>query len=210
MSFQDGLKLPASLANERNLLFWADNPPSFSSLHYVQGMTNTTHSSKKFLALGLGVIAAMAFASPAMATDGVDTASDNSDVTAIVKAEIAITATDPAAMTLSHFAQGTSIGHVDVVSTQPAWTISIKDTEAVTPGRLDKTSGLGPDTLVQGFGYAPGLVVAGPVTGSNSTVLVSAANDGIDVGFGQSLAAGEDVLSGNTYATTVQYSVATN
>ena len=152
----------------------------------------------------------MAFAAPAMATDGVDTASDNSDVTAIVKAEIAITATDPAAMTLSHFAQGTSIGAVDVVSTQPAWTISIKDTDLVNPGKLDRTTGQGPTSLAQSFGYAPGGAIVGPVTGANQTVLVSEMNNGIAVGFGQSLATGEDVVSGATYGTTVQYSVATN
>lgn len=164
------------------------------------------------------VVATAALAGPASA------ANSNSLVVGTVGTELSLAVGAPAAMTFTHSTPGTASSLVTVTSTNPTWTLSIKDggngAADTTLGRMDRCT---VDTSV-----VPPVVtaIANPLvsltnplqwnvdngaysnlSGSDATVRAGALVEAHTVGFQQSLAAAEDVPSGTVYCANVAYTV---
>jgi hypothetical protein len=162
--------------------------------------------SRQLCAIAAVSLSAFVCVAASASAVGVDYDSTNSEVTANVGAEMSITALDPDTLLLSHFDTPSQESLVSVTSTQPAWTVSIKDLDTVTPGKLDLSTIAGPASLVESLGVNSNSAGLFSLTGDNQSVFSSSTNDETLIDYLQTLAVGEDVVSGAGYQTTVQYS----
>jgi len=138
-------------------------------------------------------------------------ASTPTDVTGTVASELAVTATPPAAMTLSHSANGSASSTVTVSSTLTSWNLTVRDAGVLTPGQMDRvdcttripTTGSLANALTS---TAPTPGTSGSFSGSAATVRAGGTGvEAIAVNFGQSLGATESVTAGDCYQLTVTW-----
>jgi hypothetical protein len=147
------------------------------------------------------VLGALALPGSAMAVD------TTAPVGAAVGSELSLAVATPAVMTLTHATPGTASSLVTVTSTQPTWTLSIRDAGVTTPGHLDRGVGTGPSSLsnplewrLSGGSYNNLTATAAPVTTGSlvGTALVE---------YRQALASTEQVNAAETYSLTSTFTV---
>ncbi len=143
------------------------------------------------------------------AAQAVDT---TSLVTGTVGTELSLAVAAPAAMSLSHAAPATTSSVITVTSTQVAWTLSVSDNNTATNvGKMLKTAGTGAAAvgapLANALQWAPNGTTFSSLTGTPATVGTGTLVGTQTVTWRQSLAATENVTTGDVYALTAKYTV---
>lgn len=128
---------------------------------------------------------------------------DEGNVVGRVGEELSVAVSDPTVMTLTHSDEGASSAVIDVTSTLPAWTLSIRDTRSDGAGHMRN----GTTSLQQPLRY--GLAGnRGNITASEQAVRTGAALEhGIELELEQALDANENVYEGEVYGLTAVLSV---
>lgn len=133
-------------------------------------------------------------------------ANSNVVVTGSVLSELSLSVPVPAVMSLSHATPGTSTSAVAVVSTQPSWTMTIRDQNTGTgAGRLKQTLGSAFLTNPLEWNVNGGAYQA--LTGTAATVTTGSLIQTKTVGFRQSLTTDDLVNFGDAYQLTAVISV---
>lgn len=116
-------------------------------------------------------------------------------------------ARDPGTMSLTHQHVARSEAEVDVISTYPNWTLSLRDIAGQTPGRMVSPQTSAPLSLPLAFDVGEGPAY---LTGSNQPVLQGELVErGIGIEFSQQLDEHEDVYAGDVYSLSALLSVVT-
>ncbi|MDX6649911.1 MAG: hypothetical protein QOJ97_1862 [Solirubrobacteraceae bacterium] len=148
------------------------------------------------------VLGALALPGSALAID------TTAPVGAAVGSELSLAVATPAVMTLTHSTPGTASSLVTVTSTQPSWTLSIKDAGATTPGLMDRVVGTGPSSLANPLEWK--LSTAGTynnLSASPATVTTGSLVGTATVDYRQPLSATEAVNAAETYSLTATFTV---
>lgn len=155
----------------------------------------------------VSIVAALALAAPALGVSATGTTT----VSGVVGSELSVTSTAASAMTLTHAVTGTSSTTVTVTSTLPAWTLTVSDALATTPGKMDKvncaTRALLGGGLTNALSWsAPAEATSGSLSATPATVKSNGSLIGaVAVNFSQGLVAGDTVTSGDCYELTVTW-----
>jgi hypothetical protein len=154
--------------------------------------------------LGLaGAVAALA-ALPASAV----AADTTSTVSGVVGTELSLSVAAPAAMTFTPSTDGTASSLVSVVSTQPSWTLSIRDAGGTTPGFLDKVLPSAGGSLSSPLEWRlSGGSTWNALSGTAATVTTGSLVQSQVVEYRQQVDAAEDVAAGDTYSLVATYTV---
>lgn len=148
------------------------------------------------------VLGALALPGSAMALDA------TAPVSAAVATELSLSVATPAAMTLNHSTPGTTSSLVTVTSTQPTWTLSIKDAAATTPGRMARGVGTGPANLTNPLEWRlSGATTYNNLSGTAATVTTGTLVGTALVEYRQSLTSSEAVKAAETYSLTSTFTV---
>jgi hypothetical protein len=158
---------------------------------------------KRFITIA---VAALAVALPGSAL----AATSSNDVAGTVGSELSVSATAPGAMSFSPSTDGLSSSTVTVSSTQSAWTLSISDAGATTPGQLDKvdctTRVASSGSLASALGWA-GPALSGSLSDTAATVKSGASVEDVAVSFTQAIGATEDLVADDCYQLAVTWTV---
>jgi hypothetical protein len=142
------------------------------------------------------VLGALALPGSAMAVD------TTAPVGAAVGSELSLAVATPAVMTLTHATPGTASSLVTVTSTQPTWTLSIKDAGATTPGLMDRVVGTGPSSLANPLEWRLSGGSYSNLTATAATVTTGSLVGTALVEYRQALASTEQVNAAETYSLT--------
>jgi hypothetical protein len=153
-------------------------------------------------ALCAAVLGALALPGSAVAAE------TTSDVAGAVGSELSISAQSPGAMVMTRGAEGSTSSVVTVTSTHAAWTLSIRDDDPATPGRMDRVTGSGPSSLGEPLEWSlNGSGVYTNLSATPAAVRTGSFVESVQVDFRQRLTVSEDVAANETYKLTATYSV---
>ncbi len=133
-------------------------------------------------------------------------ASTTSTVSGTIGAELSLSASTPGAMVLTHAAPATTTSLVTVTSTQPSWTLSIKDAAVSNPGHMVKL-GAPTSVLENALQWSNDGTTFSDLSGTAATVKSGALVDTANVTFKQSLGSTEDLAQGDVYNLVATYTV---
>lgn len=125
--------------------------------------------------------------------------------------ELAITVATPAAMTFTPSTDGAATSLVTVTSTAPAWTLSVLDQSATTPGKLDKVDCVtGASTgggLANPLQWSTDGIAFNDLSGTAATVATGTLVDAKTVTYKQQVDPGDGVALAACYQLTATYTV---